>query len=567
MAATVSSAITEKQLDSLTQEISVCLSQKLGFRLGEATVVSLYCQRANQHKPGEIQLLVDRDVGQQLLGLAEAGRVIQAKVYHATGRVHLLDLNQALCSTIARAQPNAPVDLYTRLWISQGPRRYRIWDLLNLPEGSSPPVSGARSHVELLLQDFTGEELHLLPLLVDGVEQELAKQGIEIRKVERIIHLSRPVEEASIDHSDLLKPDRQQLWRQALNLSIALSSPEDAREFLQAFQPGLFKRKQPLANLRSKHGSLQEFTTALYNAGLLKKGLLSDTLTKDGQKLLEFISCHQRELESQLRKIMRAVPIPRSPYRSIRQTRFKSRQKLYSRSSKTTVPMKNTWLGNIAIPETLVRAARRRLVEERPFLEIQRKDIVVYQQEGTTPVDVCLLIDGSGSMAGAKMRAVWRLAEHLLLTTKDKVSVVVFQELSARVVVPFTRNYTRLKQGLRSIQPRGMTPLAAGLEEAVKLIKNRQVHNPLVVLITDGEPTCSKWVISPREDALKAAEGFRETRAHVICIGIDANRDFLESLAEHANFSLYIVNNLEEGATLIDIVKKERRVLGEGSPR
>jgi len=174
-------------------------------------------------------------------------------------------------------------------------------------------------------------------------------------------------------------------------------------------------------------------------------------------------------------------------------------------------------------------------------------------------VDMCLVLDGSASMVGPKMKALRYLVEHLFLVTRDKVAVVVFQGRQARVAVPFTRNYSRLKAGLKSLQPQGLTPLADGLVQSIKLIKNRQVRNPLLILITDGIPTTGKWTINPREDALKAAEMLRETRAKLICIGVASNQDFLKELAEKADGNVYILDNLEDHATLIEIVHKERR--------
>jgi magnesium chelatase subunit D len=41
-------------------------------------------------------------------------------------------------------------------------------------------------------------------------------------------------------------------------------------------------------------------------------------------------------------------------------------------------------------------------------------------------------------MAGDKRQAACYLAEHLLLTGKEKVAVVTFQERNSQVVVPFT---------------------------------------------------------------------------------------------------------------------------------
>jgi len=294
-------------------------------------------------------------------------------------------------------------------------------------------------------------------------------------------------------------------------------------------------------------------------AGIIKRGWFADTLTKEGQELLNFMLQHQHELEAQLRRMLRKLPVPRGKYRSIRNTHLKSKQKHYTYISKTTELMKDSWLGSIAVPETLITAAKNKLLEQRPAFRITRDDIQVHNQEISQPVDMCLVLDGSASMVGPKTKAVRYLAEHLFLVTRDKMAVVVFQGRQARVAVPFTRNYSRLKAGLKSLQPRGLTPLADGILQAIKLIKNRQVRNPLLILITDGIPTTGKWTINPQQDALKAAEMIKDTRAKLICIGVASNQKFLEELADQAEGNVYILDSLDDHATLIEIIHKERR--------
>jgi magnesium chelatase subunit D len=346
----------------------------------------------------------------------------------------------------------------------------------------------------------------------------------------------------------------------ASTLTNMLSSPEDVIEFLQAFMPGMFRRKQSLADLRNKHGHMRDFVIGMSNAGLIRRGWFTDTLTKEGRELLEFVMLHQRELESQMRKLLRQVPVPSAKYRVVRTTHLKSRQKNYTYISKITASLKDAWLGSIAVPETIVQAAKNRYFQKRRTPLLTRDDIRVHQQVMSKPVDVCLVIDGSASMAGPKMKAVWQLAEHLLLATRDRIAVVIFQRRKARVVISFTRNYTRLKLSLRSsMHPNGLTPLADGIVEALLLIKNRHVRNPLLVLITDGVPTFGKWTIDPRKDALRAAGMVPSSRAKLICIGVASNQEFLEELAMQAKGSVYIVDNLEERTTLIEIVRQERK--------
>ncbi len=559
---TVLEKLSLQEFDDLVHQIISNLSQGQGFRLGESTVISHYIHKPNRSRPGEINILVNRDAGQELAGEKLPSRVIHVDVFHEPARVEVFPLAQMLVETIKAYQTRRQTssqDYAERIYLETGTGSGNLQELLERPGNKKSAKGRNRNHVHILLKNFLPNEFDLIPCLVDIIETELARQGVEIRKVERIFHAEKKGRQSLPAYLMGFNPDQHNLWQLATALSTILSSPDDVVEFLEAFQPGLFRRKQTIANLRNKHGNLRELLIALVDAGLLKRGWIADTLTREGIELLNFVIQHQRELESQMRKILRSVPVPRSKYLSVRNTHVKSKDKRYAYISKTTAPMKDSWLGSIAVPETLVQAAKHKILEKRRTITIKREDIRVHKQEVSKPVDVCLIIDGSASMAGPKMKAVWQLAEHLLLTTRDKVAVVVFQERRGRVAIPFTRNYTRLKLALRSINPRGMTPLADGITEAIKLIKNRHARNPLLILITDGVPTFGKWTINPRQDALKAADGLLETRAKVICIGVESNREFLEELAEHARANLYIVDNLEDRAALIEIVRKERK--------
>lgn len=558
--------LTARDLEELGVGIALSLDQDQGFRLGESTVVSRYVHTTSRRRPGEIRILVNRDAGMEYLKYRNPGQTIHVDVFHEPACVQNEPLVRALAETIQTYSNSCRDESFLqRFYLETGSGSGSLWTLSADPEtpeaaGDRKPAKGKkRNHVHILLSGFTKQEYTLIPCLVDAVETVLGAQQVEIRRVEHILHSEKKGPQPGPGYPCGLDPDQNKHWQLAASLTAILSSPEDAIEFLQAFQPGLFRRRQFLSSLRRKHGNLRELVIAMADAGLLKRGVLMDTLTGEGQELLEFVMVHQRELESQLRKILRAIPAPHSGFRSIRHSQARSRQKHYSYMSKTTIPMQDSWLGSIAVAETLVQAAKNTCIQQRGALAVQREDIRIHAQEISKPIDTCLIIDGSASMAGPKMKAVWQLAEHLLLATRDKVGVVVFQERQARVAVPFTRNCTRLKNGLRTIQPKGMTPLADGIMEAIDLIKNRHVRNPLLVLITDGVPTFGKWSINPREDALKAAEHLSESRAKTICIGVASNQEFLKELTAQAGANLYIVENLEERTTLIEIVQKERR--------
>jgi magnesium chelatase subunit D len=563
--------ITPQQLSELGGQIAASLNQKQGFRLGESTVISSYLHRTTYLHPDEIRILVNRDAGMELAHRETPGQIINVEIFHEPAVVKHQPLVKAMEEAITAylgftRQQDTALDLFQsyleRIHLEAGTGSGALIDLIAGAgsAGQAPAKPRRKSHVQILLDRFATDDLPLIPCLVDAVETGLASQSLEIRKVEKVVHVEKKTRQPAPVYLFGLEPDKFQLWDMATTLTTMLSSPEDVIEFLQAFMPGMFRRKQSLADLRNKHGHMRDFVIGMSNAGLIRRGWFADTLTKEGRELLEFVMLHQRELESQMRKLLRQASMPSARYRVVRSNHLKSSQKNYTYVSKTTAPLKDAWLGSIAVAETIVQSAKNRFFQKRSVPLLTRDDIRVHQQVMSKPVDVCLVIDGSASMAGPKMKAVWQLAEHLLLTTRDRIAVVIFQRRKARVVIPFTRNYTRLKLSLRSsMHPNGLTPLADGIVEALQLIKNHHVRNPLLVLITDGVPTFGKWTIDPRKDALRAAGMVPSSRAKLICIGVASNQEFLEELAMQAKGSVYIVENLEEMTTLIEIVRQERK--------
>ena len=124
---------------------------------------------------------------------------------------------------------------------------------------------------------------------------------------------------------------------------------------------------------------------------------------------------------------------------------------------------------------------------------------------------------------------------------------------------PVTRNQQDLIRGLNRIRPVGMTPLADGIITAVDLILSSRPHNPTLVLITDGLPNYPLWSFDAEKDALEAA-AVPKNKIRLICIGVEANRGFLERLADVGQGKLFVVDDLNS-ANLINIVKHEKRLM------
>ncbi|HEY8449080.1 MAG TPA: VWA domain-containing protein, partial [Bacillota bacterium] len=184
-------------------------------------------------------------------------------------------------------------------------------------------------------------------------------------------------------------------------------------------------------------------------------------------------------------------------------------------------------------------------------------DLRVRLRRRRRPVDVFLLIDASASMSGERMRAAKTLARHLLWTTRDRVSVITFQERQVRITVPLTRNSLRVERGLATIRPFGLTPMASGLAVALDYLRSVRPRNPLVLLITDGIPTVPHEGKNPLDDALKQAARWRQVHVAFTCIGLQPNERYLRDLVAAAGGSLHIVDELEAD-TLVAIATAER---------
>ena len=238
----------------------------------------------------------------------------------------------------------------------------------------------------------------------------------------------------------------------------------------------------------------------------------------------------------------------------------------YTNRNRTINDPDRNWSGDLAVPETIIQAKKNSFLRGDTHFTIQKQDLHFYDKKTYVPIDICLLIDASGSMAGDKRQAACFLAEHLLISGKEKVAVVTFQERTSKVVVPFTRNQRVLSKGLATISPAGLTPLAHGIMTAVDLIKDNRVKNPLLVLITDGIPNTPLWSLDAKADALEAATHIKENKIHLICIGVESNASFMEKLSERADGALYLVDDLNKD-NLINIVRYEKKNMTESHKR
>jgi Mg-chelatase subunit ChlD len=162
----------------------------------------------------------------------------------------------------------------------------------------------------------------------------------------------------------------------------------------------------------------------------------------------------------------------------------------------------------------------------------------------TSPRNVLLLIDTSGSMAGAKIEQARSGAidfAHSAITRSYATALAVFADRAAMVCDPtadadiFAKKVARIDTGLVG----GTTDLAAGLILAGKF---RELA--AVVVVTDGQS-------NDNNAALEVAATLKARGIDIICIGTDdADKGFLKRLASRSDLATHVSSkNLQAAIT------------------
>ena len=174
----------------------------------------------------------------------------------------------------------------------------------------------------------------------------------------------------------------------------------------------------------------------------------------------------------------------------------------------------------IAINAT-IRAALCRGVK-RPSKEDYRYKLCL----GRSASSIVLLVDASSSMAALKRV---ELAKGVLLrllqdayVKKDRVSLIMFKNKAAELIVPPTSSPQFAMKKLEDIKIGGKTPLAEGLIKAYNVLKTeiRKNRIPILVLVTDGRANVSRGG-NIKEEIYKISE--KIAQSGILTIVFDAD--------------------------------------------
>ncbi len=167
--------------------------------------------------------------------------------------------------------------------------------------------------------------------------------------------------------------------------------------------------------------------------------------------------------------------------------------------------------------------------------------------ENHLPLNLCLIIDYSGSMKGKPLEKVKQAAVDLIakLNPEDRISVVGFNH-QAKVIIPCQglENLSIVEQAIADLQADGGTAIDEGLKLGIQEIangKNNRISQ--IFLLTDGENEHGD-----NQRCLKLAELASNYNITVNTLGFGShwNPDVLEKIADRATGTLCHIEEPEQ---------------------
>ncbi|MGD2142440.1 MAG: ATP-binding protein [Candidatus Bathyarchaeota archaeon] len=209
-----------------------------------------------------------------------------------------------------------------------------------------------------------------------------------------------------------------------------------------------------------------------------------------GLKILKSIeNLHKRPVISEATKLTRSVR--GGGYRGGRRTRAISSS---SRGRYAWYQTPKGRLSDVAIVPTLRSAALHQdeLRRDTPRILIKPEDIRVKVREYHAPFSIILLVDMSLSMIesmGNIVQTIYNFHSDVY-RRRDRVGLIVFKGSKAYTIQTPTRNLDLVVEKLRNVGASDFTPMASGLFEAWKVLKQEKLRSrdaiPHLIVVSDG---------------------------------------------------------------------------------
>lgn len=230
---------------------------------------------------------------------------------------------------------------------------------------------------------------------------------------------------------------------------------------------------------------------------------------------------------------------------------------------------------SLSLHHTLVAAApfmKVRTPRQGMKWAIEKEDMRFKWKSKREGFTILFLVDASRSIAvKQRMKVVKGAIMELLRQAyqkRDRIGLVTFRKTEAVEILPFTNNFSEAKKRLEEIATGGKTPLAAGLQQALRIcVKEKRLNKqsvPYVVIVTDGN--ANETVLPGGTAAQARNEAYRIARSianeHIPVSVIDTqsgrNRFGLAEELANALHGEYISLDILTEKNITEVVQNKR---------
>ncbi len=166
------------------------------------------------------------------------------------------------------------------------------------------------------------------------------------------------------------------------------------------------------------------------------------------------------------------------------------------------------------------------------------------------PLNLSVVLDRSGSMAGDKLEYVKKAAQFLIqhLSADDRFSLVTYNE-AVNVNLPPTQviHKDQINQSIKAITAGGMTNLSGGWLQGCQFVVDGLTdgQSNRVLLLTDG--LANEGVTDPNRLAALARHKYEAgITTTTMGVGMDFNEDLLTRMASEGGGAFYFIDNPDQ---------------------
>lgn len=173
------------------------------------------------------------------------------------------------------------------------------------------------------------------------------------------------------------------------------------------------------------------------------------------------------------------------------------------------------------------------------------------------PLNISIVIDRSGSMAGEKMNFAKKAASDIVdkLTPEDFVSVVIYDEYIDVVQKATPVLYKdSIKNKIAKIKPRNSTNLWGGSDSGYQQVKTNYRKNYVnrVLLISDGNITAGIKIPSRIIEKVREYKDIDGITISTFGVGLDYNETLMTDMAESGAGNYYFIDKADKMAPMFD---------------